>query len=141
MSDGIESEDEEDEYDEEEENKENENDDEEKANQTSSETNSPQRKRAKRYSLPIEYTNLAATTYLTFEQFDELPICTWSKSIWNKLLLANYNFWRSKCQIWCRQLHEAFEARDDVFVFLVSPLKSHTKFLDQCRSWSSQASG
>jgi len=122
-SDGIELEDEEDEYDEEEnENEDQDEEDEFEANQTSSETNSPQRKRAKRansYALPIEYMNLTPTTPITLEQFDELPIHARSKSLWNKLLLANPKIWKSKCQIWHRQLHEAFEARDDVFIFLV----------------------
>jgi hypothetical protein len=102
--------------------KDSEDDDEAMTDLPSSETNSPKRKRARRansYSLPIHYAGLTATTPITFEVFDELPIRARSKSLWNKLLLANPKFWRSKCQTWYRQLHEAFEVRNDVFIFLL----------------------
>ncbi len=132
-SDGIESEDEEedeegdeeedgDEYGDDGDEKDPEEEDEALTDLPSSETNSPKRKRARRsnlYSLPIEYADLTATTSISFEVFDELPIRARSKSIWNKLLLANPKFWRSKCQTWYRQLHEAFEVRNDVFIFLL----------------------
>jgi hypothetical protein len=97
------------------------------SDRSSSETSSPKRKRArtaKLYSLPIEYANLTATTPITFEAFDELPIRARSKSIWNGLLKKNPNFWMTKCEKWRRQLHEAFEAREDVPVFLLPLTKS-----------------
>jgi len=69
------------------------------------------------FNIPDEYTKLSTATSITFQQFDELPIRAWSKSIWNQLLLVNPQFWMTKCQTWCLQLHEAFEARNEVFLF------------------------
>ncbi len=136
---GIESEDEDDEDE-----KDPEEDDEALTDLPSSETNSSKRKRARRtnsYSLPIQYVGLTATTSITFELFDELLIWAQSKSIWNKLLLANLKFWRSKCQTWYCQFHEAFEVKNDVFIFLLLFLwRLIQKFLDQSRYWSPEAS-
>ena len=90
---------------------------------SSSETNSPKRKRArttKLYSLPVEYANITATkTPITFDAFEELPIRARSKSAWNLLLKKNPDFWTTKCEKWCRQLQEAFDARDDVSTFFI----------------------
>ena len=85
--------------------------------ETSLPASSPKRKRAQittSYPLPIEYTNLVTKTSITFEQFDDLPIRAQSKGIWNKLLLANPDFWEVKCNTWTRRLSEAFEARNKV---------------------------
>ena len=78
--------------------------------------NSPKRKRAR---ISVEYAELTTATPITFQQFDELPIQARSKSIWNQLLKANPNFWKTKCQTWFNQLHDAFEARNDVFIFFL----------------------
>lgn len=86
-----------------------------------SEMNSPKRKRTRMINsnnIPVEYRKLTSTTPITFKQFDELPIRARSKQIWNGLLRANPQFWKIKCQTWCLQLREAFEARNEVFVFL-----------------------
>jgi hypothetical protein len=109
-----------------------------------SETNSPKRKRArtaKVYPLPFEYANLTPTTPITFEIFDELPIRARSKSIWNKLFNKNPGFWRTKCEKWRRQLHEAFEAREDVNIFLLpwwvksNKIVRLTRMLITSREW------
>jgi len=91
----------------------------------SSEANSPKRKRTRTaFNIPDEYIKLSTTTSITFQQFDELPIRARSKSIWNQLLLANPQFWMTKCQTWCLQLREAFEVRNEVFLFLHHHLHS-----------------
>ena len=90
--------------------------------ETSLPASSPKRKRARittSYPLPIEYTNLMTKISITFEQFDDLPIRARSKGIWNKLLLANPDFWEVKCNTWTWRLSEAFEARNKVRIYLI----------------------
>lgn len=86
--------------------------------QTTSQPQSPLRKRLKVAHTDETYNVVEGLSLATLADFDMVPVYARNHSKWNQLLAESPHIWLAKCSGWFNDLSTAFKERNVCFRFL-----------------------